>query len=279
MKFEQKTITTIIADEGKLLKRKRDGWIAGERVTLGYNYYESGIGLSEPVLETPADYEEIDKPEDYETVPVIDHITRLKNATRMIDYMKNSIQDLEVSAYDALEIMDWYPELTTSLYGTQIKTGDRYRYDEKLWEAIKDFTFQIGWEPGINTASMWVGIDKNHAGTFEDPIPYFPPMEIFLDKFYIQGDIIYRCTRNSEVALTHDLSALVGHYVEIALYPGTGEEHQGTLEDPIPFSQPMEIFEGKYYIQNDVIYKCIRDSGIPLTYDLSALIGHYVETI
>lgn len=55
---------------------------------------------------------------------------------------------------------------------------------------------------------LW--IDK----TGEDPIIYIPPMEIFKDKYYIQNGIKYKCTRNSEQPLTHDLSALVGLYVE-----------------------------------------------------------------
>ena len=40
-------------------------------------------------------------------------------------------------------------------------------------------------------------------------------MEIFKDKYYIQNNVIYKCTRDSEIALSHDLSALVGMYVEI----------------------------------------------------------------
>jgi hypothetical protein len=39
----------------------------------------------------------------------------------------------------------------------------------------------------------------------------------------------------------------------------------------------MEIFNGKYYIQNDIKYLCNRDSGTALSHDLSALIGLYVE--
>ena len=86
MKLEQKAITTIHADEGKQLVRKSDGHIAGESVTLGYNYYEAGIPLSEPHLETPDDYEEQDKPTilDEKVVseePIkVDHLKRLKRA-------------------------------------------------------------------------------------------------------------------------------------------------------------------------------------------------------
>lgn len=40
------------------------------------------------------------------------------------------------------------------------------------------------------------------------------PMEIFKGKHYTEDGVIYRCTRDSEVALSHKLSALVGLYVE-----------------------------------------------------------------
>lgn len=80
MILEQKTITTIHAEEGKLLVRKSDGHIAGESATLGYNYYEAGVTLSNPRLEIPEDYEEIDIPEDYGQTPIINHVRRLKRA-------------------------------------------------------------------------------------------------------------------------------------------------------------------------------------------------------
>ena len=67
MQLEQKTITTIHADEGKLLVRKSDGQVMGESVTLGYDYYDAGVALSKPRQMKPEDYEEIDIPEDYET--------------------------------------------------------------------------------------------------------------------------------------------------------------------------------------------------------------------
>ena len=75
----------------------------------------------------------------------------------------------------------------------------------------------------------------------------------------------------------------VAHYV-----PGTGTEslfsvvdetHAGTIDDPIPYEQNMEIFESLYYTQNGVLYRCIRDSGQPLYHDLAALVGSYVEVV
>lgn len=63
------------------------------------------------------------------------------------------------------------------------------------------------------------------------------------------------------------------------LWKVVDEEHEGGADDPIPYNPPMEIFQGKIYIQNGVKYRCTRDSGQPLTHDLSALVGLYVEQI
>lgn len=65
------------------------------------------------------------------------------------------------------------------------------------------------------TAALYEVIEEQHEGTIEDPIPYAPPQEIFNNKYYIQYDVKYRCTRDSGTALTHDLTSLVGLYVEI----------------------------------------------------------------
>lgn len=64
-----------------------------------------------------------------------------------------------------------------------------------------------------------------------------------------------------------------------ALYEVINYQHEGTIEDSIPYVPPMEIFNGKYYIQNDIKYLCTRDSGTTLSHDLNALVGIYVEII
>lgn len=74
----------------------------------------------------------------------------------------------------------------------------------------------IGWVGLIAAAALYEVINYQHEGTIEDPIPYAPPQEIFNGKYYTQNGVKYRCTRDSGTALSHDLSALVGLYVEIA---------------------------------------------------------------
>lgn len=64
-----------------------------------------------------------------------------------------------------------------------------------------------------------------------------------------------------------------------SLFTVINETNAGTLEDPIPYDGNMELFNGKYYIQNGIVYKCTRDSGQPLYHALSDLIGLYVEKV
>ena len=57
------------------------------------------------------------------------------------------------------------------------------------------------------------------------------------------------------------------------------ESHAGTLEDPIPYSGNMALESGKYYSQNNKVYRCIRDTGNPVYNALSELVGLYVEEV
>lgn len=58
-----------------------------------------------------------------------------------------------------------------------------------------------------------------------------------------------------------------------ALYVVIDQEHEGTLEDPIPYDQMMEVFAGKYYLEDGIIYICNRDSGQPLYATCASLAG------
>lgn len=53
-----------------------------------------------------------------------------------------------------------------------------------------------------------------------------------------------------------------------SLYVAINEEHDGTLEDPIPYVQQMAIEKGKYYIQYDVVYIAIQSTLTGQPYDL-----------
>lgn len=105
-------------------------------------------------------------------------------------------------------------------FGLSVDTGFCLRVvkddTDILYEVIQQHTLSEEWEPGLDTASLYKVVDKEHTGTIEDPIPYFPPMEIFKDKYYIQNADVYKCTRDSGTPLSHNLEDLIGQYVERA---------------------------------------------------------------
>ena len=64
-----------------------------------------------------------------------------------------------------------------------------------------------------------------------------------------------------------------------ALWEVIDVEHAGTIDDPIPAAANMQYYSGKYYVEDGVLYCCTRDSGIPLAYLPSQLVGQYFEVV
>lgn len=64
-----------------------------------------------------------------------------------------------------------------------------------------------------------------------------------------------------------------------SLWEQINETHAGTLDDPIPYDGNMALENGKYYIQDNVIYLCNRDTVNPVYNTLADLIGLYVEEV
>lgn len=90
---------------------------------------------------------------------------------------------------------------------------------------------------------------------------------------FVHEDKLYKTLQAS---LTFMEQWIPGQGTE-SMYARIDETHAGTLEDPIPYEGNMALEEGKYYIQEEVIYKCNRDTGIPVYQKLSELVGIYVE--
>lgn len=87
-------------------------------------------------------------------------------------------------------------------------------------------------------------------------------------------DKLYKTKQKSYTFESHYVPGATGTE---SLFEVIDEGHEGTYEDPIPYETNMEIFEGLYYSQYDVLYLCIRSSGQPLYHDLADLAGNYVE--
>lgn len=223
MQITQITRTIIEAEEGKMLRRKSDGFIAGEKVHLGYNYYEAGVPLSERHLEVPDDYEEIEKPEDYEAPVIINQSKRLERMTQLLEEEKKEFKNRGLSAADMIKHKQFAPKWGEDegfREGDAVKKGDKFTYDGKLWAVLQDHTILAHYEPSINTAALYVEVTEDYTesgeeiGTIENPIEYSGNMVLENGKYYSQDGVTYLCNRDSGNAVYHALKDLVGLYVE-----------------------------------------------------------------
>ena len=223
MKITNITRTIIEAEDGKVLVRKSDGWIAGKSYPLGYNYYEAGIPLAEKKLETPDDYEEIDAPEDYEAPIIINQSKRMERMTQLLEEEKKEFKNRGLSAVDMIKHQGFAPKWGIDIKeGDGVKKGDKFTYEGKLYAVLQDHTILAHYEPSINTASLYVEVTPDYneqgeeMGTIENPIPYEGNMVIENGKYYSQDGVTYLCNRDSGNPVYHALKDLVGLYVEVA---------------------------------------------------------------
>lgn len=223
MKLEQKTITTLVAEEGMLLRRKSDGWVAGESVTLGYNYYEAGVGLAQPKMETPDDYEEIPIPEDYEMKPIINQEKRLARITELLNREKREFKTLGLSAEQMLTHKAFAPKWGDDIKeGDTVVKGDKFTYEGRLYAVLQDHIILPHYYPSVNTAALYVEVTPDYTeegeeyGTLDNPIPYEGNMILENSKYYKQGGVVYLCNRDTINPVYHALADLVGQFVVVA---------------------------------------------------------------
>ena len=203
--------------------------------------------------------------------------------------------------------------------GRELVVGEYVQHGDRLYRVLTTHVAQANWEPGVGTESLFVIVDKTHAGTKEDSIPWNNNMECEEGKYYSEDGVIYLCIRTSGIALQCKIVDVLGNYFQLAEgevevpkeeepqepeveepqpevpkeeepvepeEPKVEEEEEeptvaeeGSLENPIAYSTGMVVYNGKYYKQNDVVYLCTRDSGNALYHDISALIGTYFANV
>lgn len=148
-----------------------------------------------------------------EGVEINREFSRLLALDQMVKEANEKINTYGLTASEALRVKNQHPIWKV---GIDVVKGHRYQYGGDLWEVLQGHKTQENWKPSSETASLWKRVDEEHAGTKDDPIPYAPPMEIFKDKYYTQSKVLYKCIRDSGQPLSHNLSDLVGNYVEKA---------------------------------------------------------------
>lgn len=143
-------------------------------------------------------------------------MTYTERALQLRPVMEQAAQSLEDAvALTAVELFPVWKELVAA--GKTVTKGFRFQHDGQLYRTEQPtFTFVEHYVPGApGTESLFSLVDETHKGTLEDPIPYERNMEVYKGLYYTQNGVLYLCIRDSGQPLYHDLSALVGSYVEV----------------------------------------------------------------
>ena len=142
-------------------------------------------------------------------------MTYTERALQLRPVMEQAAQSLDdTTALTAVELFPKWNELVEK--SEQVTKGFRFQYGGKLYRTEQpEYIFVEHYVPGaVGTESLFSKVDESHAGTIEDPIPYETNMEIYEGLYYSQNGVTYLCIRSSGQPLYHDLSVLVGNYVE-----------------------------------------------------------------
>ena len=150
------------------------------------------------------------------------------SAPRMADIAKLltlTVNTMSLTDDEALSVKSVYPQWSEFI-NKKLTQGMKVQYDKKLYKVRQDIAAVLeNQPPSIDTAALYEEINESHSGTLEDPIPYNNNMELEEGKHYSQDGVTYLCTRSTGQAVYHNLSELVGIYVEVV----SDEEESFTL--------------------------------------------------
>lgn len=118
----------------------------------------------------------------------------------------------------------------------------------------------------INEQINTLTVDDNTALRMRE---YYPEWQT--GKAYTVGYKVQYNGRLYRVVQAHTSQDGWNPEAALSLWESINETHDGTIDDPIPYSGNMVLEEGKYYMQDGEIYHCTYGSGIPVYEHLSAL--------
>jgi len=205
-------------------------------------------------------------------------------------------------------------ELKEQLYNTQaevIKTMEGYPVDDpdimakrQLWreqiatlEGMTDAEYEDYTEPEVETyvkdvpsaddiVSQLKELAQAQVAELSDDEAKKVPALFHLWTDHKQGDSIAAGVREwykgslYKCITPHNWQSDWAPDVAVSLWANVSEESQeadGSREHPYQWEQGMTSYNGKYYTEGGVLYLCIRDSGNPLYFPISSLIGTYFQ--
>lgn len=180
----------------------------------------------------------------------------------------------EAGMIDPITASEHIEMFTVWIEGLYCSNNMIVQYNGKLYQVIEGqaHTAQTGWEPDVAVSLF---------NEIADPTLEYPPYSqpIGSHDAYDEGDKITYNEQHYISNINNNVWSPSANPDAWKLVTDDSNEPTGTLEDPIPFTTGMEVYSGKYYTYNDVLYLCIRDSGTALYHEPSALLGNYFELV
>lgn len=191
--------------------------------------------------------------------------------------MKYAIVDLLWAKSHGIEIL---PEMRTSTDQSKVILHEEYlapfddedfpRYsfsDPSFVELLnsKEWTYPEGEQPVINRQfSRLLALDEldkeateeintydlspSEALQVKDRYPeWIAGITVKVGERYLSDNVLWECIQGHTTQENWKPSMATA-----SLWKVVDEEHKGTIEDPIIYIPPMEIFKDKYYIQNGI---------------------------
>lgn len=118
----------------------------------------------------------------------------------------------------AIKVAVIYPPWDKDIEITEEMIGagqNRFTRNGKLYYTETPHTTIETWEPGVETASIWIVINEVNAGTIDDPIPAELGLYYKEGLYYIEDGKIYLCIRQDTedgTRLYNMPHELVGNY-------------------------------------------------------------------
>lgn len=161
MRIEQRPLTVIHADEGKVFRRKSDGMMMGETIHLGYNYYDAGLPVT-PYMSKPTDFEEVEA-----VIPTEDDVQpverkdpqRLRRMLEIIERERKEFNTYDLTEEEQIQLKELAP-----IWGKTIREGDSvvegkvFTYQGKLYRVKRDHTVLPYYQPNEDTTELYTEV-------------------------------------------------------------------------------------------------------------------------
>ena len=138
-------------------------------------------------------------------------VDSIKRVDSIIAKVSSRINDVPMTVEESLELAAYFPKWKE---GEPMPIGRKVSHEGSLFEVIQEHTSQADWNPR-DAKSLFKVVQVEADGTEDDVIQWEDGMVLEEGKYYMDGDVKYKCIRESGIAMYYSLADLVGNYVEV----------------------------------------------------------------